>query len=298
MKKTISSAADNSSADTGNKGEENVEESIEKAVQVDTTKILVEDKSLQTEKLTLPQEIHSKSLYSMIKKDKKLFNFYTTFPNHSIFLWVYSLVSGRELFVCSKLASKEEHLLLVLIKLKQGFLNADLAFRFSIRHSDVSRIYNSWIIELSNVLKFLIIWPECDALRNNLSNSFLKYKNCTAIIDCTEIYIERPLNLQACAQTWYNYKNTNTIKYLIAITPAGAVNFLSRGWGGCVSDKEITMHSVFLKFLQHGDLILADRGFNITETLATHGAILKIPHFTKGKLMMIKRLGRGKKCTL
>ena len=70
---------------------------------------------------------------------------------------------------------------------------------------------------------------------------------------------------------------------MIAITPAGAVSFLSRRWGGRVSDKEIAMHSEFLKFLQHGDLILADRGFNIAETLATHGANLKIPHFTKGK---------------
>ena len=140
-------------------------------------------------------------IYNTIKKDSKLFNFYTGLPNHSIFLWVYSLVNGRKLFVCSKLASKEEHLLLVLMKLKQGFLNADLAFRFSILHSDVSRIYNSWIVELSNVLKFLIIWPERDALRKNLPNSFSKYKNCTAIIDYTEIYIERPLNLQARAQT-------------------------------------------------------------------------------------------------
>ena len=88
------------------------------------------------------------------------------------------------------------------------------------------------------------------------------------------------------AQTWSNYKNTNTIKYLIAITPAGAVNFLSRGWGGCVSDKEITMDSGFLKFLQRGDLILADCGFNIAETLATHAAILKTPHFTKRKSQM------------
>ena len=46
------------------------------------------------------------------------------------------------------------------------------------------------------------------------------------------------------------------------------------------------MHSGFLKFLQHGDLILADHGFNIAETPATHGAFLKIPHFTKGKSQM------------
>ena len=47
------------------------------------------------------------------------------------------------------------------------------------------------------------------------------------------------------------------------------------------------MLSGFLKFLQHGDLILADSGFNIVETLATHGSILKIPHFTKGKSQML-----------
>ena len=71
--------------------------------------------------------------------------------------------------------------------------------------------------------------------------------------------------MQARAQAWSNYKNTNTTKYLTAITPARAASFLSRGWGGCVSDKEITMHSGFPNFLQYGDLILADRGFNIGE---------------------------------
>ena len=124
------------------------------------------------------------------------------------------------------------------MKLKQVFLNTNLVFRFSILHSDVSRVYNSWVVELSNVLKFLIIWPKCDALTKNFSNSFSKYKKkkkkkkkkiCTAIIDCTEIYLERPLNLETSAQTWSNYKNTNSIKYLIAITPAGAADFLSRG---------------------------------------------------------------------
>ena len=46
------------------------------------------------------------------------------------------------------------------------------------------------------------------------------------------------------------------------------------------------MHSGFLRFLQHGDLILADCGFIIVETFVTHDAILKMPHFTKGKSQM------------
>ena len=57
--KTMTFAIDNSSADTGNVGEESVKESAKKAVEIDSTKILVEDKSLQIEKLSLPEEIHS-----------------------------------------------------------------------------------------------------------------------------------------------------------------------------------------------------------------------------------------------
>ena len=88
--KSITSAVDNSSADTGNEEEENVEESVEKAVQIDLIKILVEDKSLQTEKRTLPQQIHSKSLYNTIKKDNKLFNFIQVCQTIPFFLSLFS----------------------------------------------------------------------------------------------------------------------------------------------------------------------------------------------------------------
>ncbi|KAK1900580.1 52 kDa repressor of the inhibitor of the protein kinase, partial [Dissostichus eleginoides] len=85
------------------------------------------------------------------------------------------------------------------------------------------------------------------------------------------------------AQTWSNYKHNNTIKYLIGITPAGAISFLSPGWGGRVSDKQITKESGFLKLLEPRDEVLADRGFLIRDELAAYGATLRIPHFTKGK---------------
>ena len=61
------------------------------------------------------------------------------------------------------------------------------------------------------------------------------------------------------------------MKYLIGITPAGAVSFLSHGWGDRVSDKEIILKSSFLDYLQHGDWMLADRGFTIAEKLASCG---------------------------
>ena len=50
-----------------------------------------------------------------------------------------------------------------------------------------------------------------------------------------------------------------------------------------MSDQFITENSNFLKYIQYGDVIMADRGFNIAETLGTFGAKLEIPSFTKGQ---------------
>ena len=60
-------------------------------------------------------------------------------------------------------------------------------------------------------------------------------------------------------------------------------NFYIKRMGGRTSDKHITEHSGFLKHLQHGDVILADRGFNVAECLGSVGASLHIPSFTRGK---------------
>ena len=211
-------------------------------------------------------------------------NSYTGLPNNELFFGLLSLLDDK-IFKSSKL-SKEEDLLLVLMKLKLGLLHTDLAFCFGLELRDVSRIYSKWVKALSRAMKFLIIWPDRQALRKNLPRCFKNYKNCVCIIDCSEIKIERSFNLNSRAQTWSNYKYSNTIKYLIGITPAGAVSFLSRGWSGGVSDKEITLKSRFLDYLQHGDCILADREFTIAEELAPCGATLKIPHFIKGKIQM------------
>ena len=45
--------------------------------------------------------------------------------------------------------------------------------------------------------------------------------------------------------------------------------------GGDASDKLITLQSGFLEKVEHGDEILADRGFLVREELASVGATLK-----------------------
>ena len=73
-----------------------------------------------------------------------------------------------------------------------------------------------------------------------------------------------------------NYKSHNTVKYLIGVTPAGGISFLSYGWGGHASEKMIKSNSDFLEMVLHCDCILADRGFLIEEGLAVREAVLII----------------------
>ena len=115
-----------------------------------------------------------------------------------------------------------------------------------------------------------------------------KFSRCVVIIDCFEIFMERPATLMARAQTWSNYKQHNTCKFLIGITPQGTISFISKAWGGRVSDVHITENCGILKKMENGDLILADRGFNIHDAAGIYCAQVKTPSFTKGKPQLSK----------
>ena len=115
-----------------------------------------------------------------------------------------------------------------------------------------------------------------------------KFKQCVVILDRFEIFIERSTNLKARAQTWSNYKHHNTVKILIGISSQRAISFISKGWSGRVSDVHLTENCGILDKLLPGNLILADRGFDIHESANLFCAQVKIPPFTKGKNQLSK----------
>ena len=80
-----------------------------------------------------------------------------------------------------------------------------------------------------------------------------------------------------------NYKSNSTVKFLIGILPNGTVCFVSDGFEGSISDKEIVKQSGFLEKINPNDMVLADRGFLIKEELMKKKAYLNIPPFLGGR---------------
>ncbi|KAK4325799.1 hypothetical protein Pmani_003632 [Petrolisthes manimaculis] len=71
--------------------------------------------------------------------------------------------------------------------------------------------------------------------------------------------------------------------YFLGDDEQGCVSFISQGWGGRTSDKYITEHCGFLSNIIPGDVILADRGFDIAESVALMQASVELPTFMGGK---------------
>ncbi|XP_056004164.1 uncharacterized protein LOC130049940 [Ostrea edulis] len=178
-----------------------------------------------------------------------------------------------------------DEFLLVCMRLRLGLLQEHLADIFCISTTTVSRIINTWTNFLYDHCKGLIPWPSREQIMCNLPSGFRDYKNCRIVIDCTELYTEKPSSLIAQWLTWSEYKHSNTFKILIGVAPNGLVTFVSRLWCGNASDRHIVQQDGLLPKLSPGDMIMADKGFTI-EDLLPADVDLNIPPRIPGNRQM------------
>ncbi|XP_062619905.1 uncharacterized protein LOC134281457 [Saccostrea cucullata] len=236
-------------------------------------------------------------------KDPILIFFYTGFQNYELFCTVFSVVEPtasnmirwsqiqrNRKIVCNPFRSESlslvDQFFMFLCRIRQGFFEEDLAQRFSVSQSTVSRIIITWSNYLYCILGCIPIWPSRDIVRNFLPACFkCTFPNTRVILDCTEVRVQTPSAKVLNSQTYSNYKSHTTFKGLIGITPNGAVCFVSKLFTGNISDKDVTQRSGIVDLLENGDEVMTDKGFLIQDLLDPIDAKLVIPPFlgSKGK---------------
>lgn len=242
-----------------------------------------EVKMLQEKNLFLEKEKHAWGYHRIAGNSEKV-SYYTGLPNEQAFEWLVSIFARSAQCVPSQGLSQEDQVLLVLMRLRLDVHLCFLADLFHIGKNSVSKLFETVLTVLVAELKGLIVWPDDISFNAWRPKAFQgKFSRVRVIIDSTEIRLEKASATTAQSATWSPYKNSNTIKVLIGITPNGLISYVSECWGGKVSDKQLVLKTDFTSKLDYGDEVMADRGFNVGHELAALGVTLVVPAYTKGK---------------
>ncbi|CAF4350223.1 unnamed protein product, partial [Rotaria magnacalcarata] len=209
------------------------------------------------EKLSLYEQklLNTTICIERFRDDDTNIKYYTDFKSYKLFCLIFELLQTHydNHFImysmrneCGTLHStspdtclitKENQFFLFMIRLRQATEEHELGIFFNVSQSTVSRIIIAWTRFIYSVLSSISLWPSKKQVQQNLPFEMKKnYPTVRVIVDCTELEIEKPSNPQAQQDTWSTYKNTNTVKALVGITPNGIVSYISSLYGGTTSD--------------------------------------------------------------
>ena len=144
----------------------------------------------------------------------------------------------------------------------------------------------AWLHASCVILKSLVYLPSQKELIGSKPERFRKFPDLHSIIDCTELFIETPKDLSLQSASWSDYKHHNTLKILVACAPNSTIIFVSPAYVGRTSDKALTMICGFLDAVPYHSMIMADKGFNISNECALRNLRLYAPPGKRGHSQM------------
>ena len=127
----------------------------------------------------------------------------------------------------------------------------------------------------------LNIWLDRETIDKSILQSFKdKYPKTRVIINGTKIKFQTLSSLVLHSETFSTYKSHSTFKGLIGIAPSGHITFILQLYAGSISDRELTVRSGLLNLpFSRGDVVMAHKGFTISDLLEPIGVGLDIPPF-------------------
>ena len=249
-----------------------------------------------------------------VLENNKSYMFWTGVPKLCVLMflfdWIEPLAKNMKLWMGQKKNDKAtghynprkrlltlyEEFILTLIRIRRGWDVKETAVVLGISPCQVSRIFTSWVNLLNKCFKPLLEWPSTDMVKNNMPDSFKSaYPSTRVVIDCSELFVQKPRSIDAQRLTYSTYKSHNTFKFLLGIAPSGQVTYLSKLFSGSISDRDIVVKSGFLNLVSKDDNVMADRGFNIRDLLLKRGAYLNIPAFSSGKQLSARAVSNSRK---
>ncbi|KAL3053057.1 hypothetical protein OYC64_005561 [Pagothenia borchgrevinki] len=217
----------------------------------------------------------------------------TGLPDMAMFKRVVGLVERFEGSIVYFAGWKVEGILLIdqvfmaLMKIRQNYPHLHIAQLFHCSTATVSNVVNTMVHLLHKLLfqAMMSTVPSRKKKQNSMPASFHSSAfNCRMIVDCTDIHVAAPSQMDQAKLTYSTYRGMHSFKVLISVAPNGVIHFCSTLFPGSVSDKSIVQQSGILAHLVAGDLILADKGFLISD-IVPEGVIVNIPPFlNKGKI--------------
>ena len=188
--------------------------------------------------------------YKSVAEDENKLYFYTGIPTVPIFDLIFDFAENSINQSDISKWTKQEIFVMILMRLRLGLLERDLAYRFDISQPSLSKILHEWLPILATRLSFSVTRTRREELWKALPACFREsFPKCSVIIDCFEIFIEKLFNITARAQTYSLYKSHKTVKILVGITPQGTISYISKPWGGRVSDVYLIENYGLLKNL-------------------------------------------------
>lgn len=187
--------------------------------------------------------------------------------------------------------SVEEKVLIVFMKMKTNLSFSCMSTLFNLHYQTISLIFYHTVPLLKMMCIPLIPWPSYEEVIRNMPHYFRpNFTDVVAVLDCTEMPIQKPSCLHCRINAYSHYKGHETAKYLIAVTPGGTISYVSRGYGGKTSDKKIVAEEKVLEKLRIGEAVMTDKGFNIDAECKAHGVKLVRPPFLTAPQYQLSRM--------
>ncbi len=182
--------------------------------------------------------------------------------------------------------SVKDQLFLTLLRLRRPgktYFELKCLFKLS-SESDAYSIFVTWVRFMSLQWREIEIWPDRDLVRFYAPLDFKKkFPTTRAVFDGYEHPIKKPKAPAAQQVSFSTYKNRNTSKQVVGVTPGGLTSFVSHAYGGATSDRQIIERSDILSKVDPGDSIMADKGFDVQDIFAPFDVTVNIPTFFKKK---------------